>query len=388
VLMQVTTGSPWVFQTLVTNAVRAFKSGIVVSAASQPYIAPGTTGAAGNITIAETANGQLSTYDYIQCQIVSTASDRNQQIYLSTANSNDLPVVSTNSSSGLVAQLGGTWSGGFWLWVSQQAVAPNLGVITISNLHYTVASGTATGPVNVECSGGNKLTSSILNIQPENYYLGSSHPKQPVNGGPGWACVTTSGTALSRDWAAISFEQPNEEWAYLDYPGYYCDYASTPGTQMWDVYLSRTTYVGESVTQFGGQGAFDQFVSNAIVGTAPVPAAKPALSIGAYSALGLRPTSGYTTKSLKIQTKGQYVTWKFTGGAALAGQRVVILVVKGVGGVWGAWNPLTVRIADANGIVTYYYKSTTAGSISVRAEWMGSATYGDSLSPARGVTWK
>ncbi len=54
------------------------------------------------------------------------------------------------------------------------------------------------------------------------------------------------------------------------------------------------------------------------------------LSIGANSALGLRPTTGYTTKTPKTQVLRKYVTWKFTGGSALAGQRVNVLVAKKV----------------------------------------------------------
>ncbi len=74
---------------------------------------------------------------------------------------------------------------------------------------------------------------------------------------------------------------------------------------------------------------FQATVSNAKIGVAPK------LNIAANSALGLNPTSGYTMKTPKYQTVGKYVTWKFTGGPALAGQRVNILVAKKVGGAWG-----------------------------------------------------
>jgi hypothetical protein len=121
----------------------------------------------------------------------------------------------------------------------------------------------------------------------------------------------------------------------------------------------------------------------------PTPAVLPSLSISATSALGVNPPSGYSTKSLKVQTKGKYVTWKFTGGAALAGQRVTILTSTATRpGVWGPWKPLTIRVADATGSVTFWWKSAKATSVSIRAEWIGNATHGDSLSPARGVTWK
>jgi hypothetical protein len=141
-----------------------------------------------------------------------------------------------------------------------------------------------------------------------------------------------------------------------------------------------------SVWGLGGSPTYVVFhstVTNAYIGV------KAGLSIGAVSALGLRPTSGYSTKSLKVQAKGKYVTWKFTGGAALAGQHVTIWVTTAsIPGVWGPWKALTARVADANGIATYWWKSAKAASVSVRAEWMGNAQYGDSLSPARGATWK
>ena len=75
---------------------------------------------------------------------------------------------------------------------------------------------------------------------------------------------------------------------------------------------------------------FQAQVSNARIG------AKAKLSIGAVSALGLNPTSGYTTKTPKTQALGKYITWKFTGGPALAGQRVNILVAVKVNGAWAA----------------------------------------------------
>jgi hypothetical protein len=115
---------------------------------------------------------------------------------------------------------------------------------------------------------------------------------------------------------------------------------------------------------------------------------KATLNIGAYSALGLRPTSGYTTKTPKTQAIGKYVTWKFKGGTALANQRVNVMVAKKVGGVWGVPMYFVSRWADANGIVTFWWKANTAAAINVRVQWPGSATYGVSTSKARGAYWK
>jgi hypothetical protein len=121
----------------------------------------------------------------------------------------------------------------------------------------------------------------------------------------------------------------------------------------------------------------------------PTPAVLPSLGIGATTALGANPTSGYSAKSLKVQAKGKYVTWRFTGGAAMAGQRLTIMVSTASSpGVWGPWKPLTVRVADATGSATFKWKSTKAISISIRAVCVGNDKYADSLSPARGVTWR
>lgn len=122
--------------------------------------------------------------------------------------------------------------------------------------------------------------------------------------------------------------------------------------------------------------------------TPPHPPTLPKLAIGASSALGLNATSGYTTSTPKTQATGKYVTWKFTGGTALAGQRVNVMVAKKVGGVWGGPKYLKSAWADANGTVTFAWKSNTAAAINVRVQWPGSATYGVSTSAARGAYWK
>jgi GH25 family lysozyme M1 (1,4-beta-N-acetylmuramidase) len=120
--------------------------------------------------------------------------------------------------------------------------------------------------------------------------------------------------------------------------------------------------------------------------TTPVPL--PILDIGASSALGLGPTSGYSVTTPKTQAVGRYVTWRFTGGMALAGQRVNVMVAKRIGGVWGGPAYLKSAWADPNGSVTFWFASSTAAAINVRVQWPGSATYGLSTSTARGAYWK
>ena len=112
------------------------------------------------------------------------------------------------------------------------------------------------------------------------------------------------------------------------------------------------------------------------------------LDIGASSALGLKATTGYTTKTPKTQAKGKSVTWKYTGGPALAGQRVNVLIARKINGVWGGPTYFKSAWADAFGIVTFSWKSNTAAAINVRVEWPGAASYGISYSKALGAYWK
>ena len=112
------------------------------------------------------------------------------------------------------------------------------------------------------------------------------------------------------------------------------------------------------------------------------------LNMRAASALGLRPTTGYTVATPKTQATGKYVTWKFTVGMALVGQRVNVLVAKKVGGAWTGPTYFVSRLADANGDVAFWWKSNTAAAINVRVQWPGNATYSVGTSTARGAYWK
>ena len=112
------------------------------------------------------------------------------------------------------------------------------------------------------------------------------------------------------------------------------------------------------------------------------------LAISSGSALGLKPASGYTTKTPKYATVGRYVTWQFTGGAALAGQRVNILVATRVNGVWSTPKYLKSAWADSSGVVTFARSLKSAGAINVRIQWPGSSTYAVSTSTPLGAYWK
>ena len=124
----------------------------------------------------------------------------------------------------------------------------------------------------------------------------------------------------------------------------------------------------------------------AFVVTTPTPLLMR--SIGVSSALGLRPKTGYSTRTPKAQATGKYVTWRFSGGKALAGQRVNVMVAKKVAGTWGSPRYLKSAWADAKGVVTFWYMSGTSSAINVRVQWAGSDTYGVSTSTACGAYWR
>ena len=128
------------------------------------------------------------------------------------------------------------------------------------------------------------------------------------------------------------------------------------------------------ITESDGEIWINQIVSPATVIT------QKTLAIAAYSALGLKPAAGYTTKTPKYAAIGQYVTWKFAGGTVLAGQRVNVLVATNSGGVWGPVKYLKSAWADANGTVTFAWKSSAAAWVNVRVQWPGNAAYGVSYS--------
>ena len=137
-----------------------------------------------------------------------------------------------------------------------------------------------------------------------------------------------------------------------------------------------------NMTDRQGEGLLQATVSPATV------VAPRALSIGAVSALGANPTSGYSTKTPKVQTAGKYITWKFTGGKALAGQRVNVLKAVRINGAWGGPSYLKSAWADANGIVTVVMKASAGTVLNLRVQWPGGGVYTVSTSKALGGAWK
>ncbi|MDR3546492.1 MAG: GH25 family lysozyme [Candidatus Limnocylindrales bacterium] len=132
-------------------------------------------------------------------------------------------------------------------------------------------------------------------------------------------------------------------------------------------------------TQAGGASAAVAFNL-----TAP----RRALRIGASSALGLNPATGYTTATPKVARAGRYVTWKFGLGAAQAGQRVNILVATRAGTAFGVPKYYKSLRADAKGVVTVAWTRATAGAINVRVQLPASPAYAASTSPALAAVWR
>lgn len=158
--------------TLVSTAIRAFKSSVVVSGASRPIIAAGSVDAlAGNIIIGETLHGQFQPGQEICVTILPRASDGvlTQDTFVKTATTNDLPITTTNAATGLLVStvstsglppklesssvLLPTLSTGFRFKVAQRSSGSSLGQITISNIHLITVVGALKGPVLIDVMG-------------------------------------------------------------------------------------------------------------------------------------------------------------------------------------------------------------------------------------------
>jgi hypothetical protein len=137
---------------LVVFAVRAFRSGVVVAAVSQPTIPRGTSGAAaGNLTITETLAGQFKPGEEICVEILPRTNQPTiQDTFLLQATQNQLPIVTTNGASGLAVGPVSASLDDFCFNVTQQAFGPVLGVITISNISYITTADAINGQVLVD----------------------------------------------------------------------------------------------------------------------------------------------------------------------------------------------------------------------------------------------
>lgn len=143
-----------------TNAVAMYRNQPAIAAVSAPTIPAGSVDSTlGNITITETQAGQLKAGETICVELLPRTSITSQtavnDVFFATANSNQNPVISTNTASGLLATRGGFGCGetdvtdvftSFAVTVNQQATG-SLGTITISNMHVITAANAAAGPI-------------------------------------------------------------------------------------------------------------------------------------------------------------------------------------------------------------------------------------------------
>jgi hypothetical protein len=127
--------------------------------------------------------------------------------------------------------------------------------------------------------------------------------------------------------------------------------------------------IAVNVWGFGGSPTLLQFqssVSNAKIGTEQAVAVTTS-----GTALGATKTGPFSI-STKLAKLGKYVTWKFSGGAALVGKSVQIFVAtKNSAGKWSAFAPLTARRVDASGNAYFWWKTSSKAWISVRAGYLG-----------------
>ena len=148
------------FNSYATNAVRAFKNSVVVTAVTNPVVAPGTAdGLAGNVTVTETQNGQFKPGDVVVFQYLPRATTTRNDLIIEPGNTNELPIFNTNVASGLLvspvavicpasALLGITFCA-FTTTIVQQSFGPTLGQITVSNIHVQIAADAILGPENL-----------------------------------------------------------------------------------------------------------------------------------------------------------------------------------------------------------------------------------------------
>jgi len=221
-------------------------------------------------------------------------------------------------------------------------------------------------------------------------------PVVPANPPPTLSLVAPATAAAGSGDLALSIEgtgfSPGTSTAYWNAQPLATAYVSSTQLQaLVPAALLATTGTGMIVVNNGAPGGGTSAPAAFTVvppTVAPAAVVLPRLEVGARSALGLRPAAGYTTTSPKTARMGTWVTWRFTGGKAMAGQRVNVLMATRVNGTWSKARTVTTRWADTNGTVVFSWKSSSATMVYARVQWPGNATYGVSTSRALAVAWK
>jgi hypothetical protein len=379
---------------LVSNATRMFKSGVVVAAVSQPFVPAGTTDSlAGNLTISETLNGQFKTGQTICVVILPRTSNgsRTQDTFIKTSNTNDLPVITTNSASGLLTSSVGTAGcpsnvftssisgseivptpgNSFWFAVNQQSFGGTLGVITVGNIHLITTADAPLGPVLVDVMGSGSGTPGTLSS-------GRITSVGDSTTGSNTTIVTAANTMAAGNIVTIAGTViPNINGTYVVQAATSSTFTiNAPAPVVGGLESTGGTF--SAITSGGSTAvAFETVVSNAQIGTAPTAAAVTASG----TALGATKTGPFSI-STKVAKLGKYVTWKFSGGSALVGKTVQIWVAtKNSAGKWSAFKQLTARRVDASGNAYFWWKTSSKAWISVRGGYL------TSLSVATQARW-
>ncbi len=157
-----------------SNAIRAFKNSVTVTAVSVPNCERGATDCLlGNVVITETQNGQLKAGQMIFGWILPRSTTLRNDVRIKASNTNDLPIITTNAASGLLVSpvqvicppvIPLIQICVFASTVTQQSFGPTLGQITISNMHATVTPDAVLGPIQTEWS--NSLSSLGITTPP------------------------------------------------------------------------------------------------------------------------------------------------------------------------------------------------------------------------------
>ncbi len=147
------------------------------------------------------------------------------------------------------------------------------------------------------------------------------------------------------------------------------------GTATWTYLAPFNTGAASAVATVAGVSG-TQTASISIGAVVPVSAGSNG------TALGVTKTGPFTSTT-KVAALGKYVTYKISLGTAAAGQTVAIFMAsKNSAGVWSSFTQRTSRVADANGDVYFYWRSSSAAWLSFYGSLSGSNT------PARQARWR
>jgi hypothetical protein len=148
------------FAGAVAAANRVFNGQIIVAAVSQPRIAPGSIDALkGDITLTETGtlSGQFKLGQTITITLNQPSSALHNEVFINTANTNDLPIIKTNAAaSGLLTSTPVVTCPNvlplfnictITFVITQQSFGPTAGIITVTNQHINVLSDAHLGPL-------------------------------------------------------------------------------------------------------------------------------------------------------------------------------------------------------------------------------------------------